>query len=214
MLDRVFELFEQQPQALDRSAGGLGLGLAIVRSLVHMHSGRVRAISQGIGHGSEFIVELPLAAAVAQSAAVVSSPALGPDLPRGDGEHVLVVDDNEDAARLLYEALTALGYRAHIAMDGPRALSVADEFPPAVGVLDLGLPVMDGYELGRKLRSLASLQRMRIVAVTGYGQASDQKRSHAAGFDAHLVKPVQLSRLVSLFEALLPADPADASPQG
>jgi signal transduction histidine kinase len=199
MLDRVFELFEQQPQALDRSAGGLGLGLAIVRSLVHMHSGRVRAISQGIGHGSEFIVELPLAAAVAQSAAVVSSRAHGPDLPRGDGEHVLVVDDNEDAARLLYEALTALGYRAHIAMDGPRALSVADEFPPAVGVLDLGLPVMDGYELARHLRARGGI---RLIAVTGYGQPSDHERSRAVGFDAHLVKPIELGELARLLDRL------------
>ncbi|HXE79743.1 MAG TPA: hybrid sensor histidine kinase/response regulator [Vicinamibacterales bacterium] len=199
MLDRVFDLFEQHPQALDRSAGGLGLGLAIVRSLVHMHGGRVRATSDGIGRGSEFIVELPVAAAVAPSAGVVSSPALGPDLPRGDGEHVLIVDDNEDAARLLYEALTALGYRARIATDGPRALSVADECPPAIGVLDIGLPVMDGYELARQLRARIGI---RLIAVTGYGQPSDHERSRAVGFDAHLVKPIDLGELARLLHRL------------
>jgi signal transduction histidine kinase/ActR/RegA family two-component response regulator len=199
MLDRVFELFEQHPQALDRSAGGLGLGLAIVRSLVHMHGGRVRAISEGIGHGSEFIVELPLAAAVAPSAGVVSAPTLSPDLPRGDGEHVLIVDDNEDAARLLYEALTALGYQARIAMDGPRALRVADEFRAAIGVLDIGLPVMDGYELARQLRARGGI---RLIAVTGYGQPSDHERSRAVGFDAHLVKPIELGELARLIDRL------------
>ncbi len=199
MLDRVFELFEQQPQALDRSAGGLGLGLAIARSLVHMHGGCVRAISEGVGHGSEFIVELPLAAAVAASGGVVSPRVLGSDLPRGDGEHVLIVDDNEDAAALLYEALTALGYRARMAVDGPSALSVADECAPAVGVLDIGLPVMDGYELARHLRARGGT---RLIAVTGYGQPSDHERSRAAGFDAHLVKPIELAELARLLDRL------------
>lgn len=199
MLDQVFELFEQHPQALDRSAGGLGLGLAIVRSLVHMHNGRVRAVSDGIGHGSEFIVELPLAAAAATNAGEAPSPSFGPDLPRGDGEHVLIVDDNEDAARLLYEALTALGYRARMAMDGPRALRVADDFLPAIGLLDIGLPVMDGYELGRHLRARGGI---RLIAVTGYGQPSDHERSGAVGFDAHLVKPIDLGELARLLDRL------------
>jgi signal transduction histidine kinase/ActR/RegA family two-component response regulator len=209
MLDRVFELFEQQPQALDRSAGGLGLGLAIVRSLVNMHSGRVRAISEGIGRGSEFIVELPLAAAVAPSTGAVSSPGLGPDLPRGDGEHILIVDDNEDAARLLYEAVTALGYRARIAVDGPRALTIADEFPPAIGVLDIGLPVMDGYELARHLRARGGI---RLIAVTGYGQPSDHERSRAVGFDAHLVKPIELGELARLLDRLRQSTGVEPTP--
>jgi signal transduction histidine kinase/ActR/RegA family two-component response regulator len=199
MLDRVFELFEQHPQALDRSAGGLGLGLAIVRSLVQMHGGRVWATSEGIGHGSEFIVELPLAVGITTNFAGVSSPALGADLPRGHGEHVLIVDDNEDAATLLYDALTALGYDARTATDGPTALRVADEFSAAVAVLDIGLPVMDGYELARHLRARGAIQ---LIAVTGYGQPSDHERSRAAGFDAHLVKPIELAQLARLLERL------------
>lgn len=199
MLDRVFDLFEQQPQALDRSAGGLGLGLAIVRSLVHMHGGQVRATSEGTGRGSEFIVELPLAIGVALSPGIASPLAVGQDLPRGSGEHVLIVDDNDDAARLLREGLAALGYDARTAADGPRALSVADEFSPVIGVLDIGLPVMDGYELARHLQARGGI---RLVAVTGYGQPSDHERSRAAGFEAHLVKPIELDELVRVLDRL------------
>jgi signal transduction histidine kinase/ActR/RegA family two-component response regulator len=201
MLDRVFDLFEQQPQALDRSGGGLGLGLAIVRSLVHMHGGRVRATSAGPGLGSEFIVELPLAPGVAATASTPASPAFGPDVPRGRGEHVLIVDDNDDAARLLREALTALGYDARTAADGPGALSVAEEFCPVIGVLDIGLPVMDGYELARHLQARG---RIRLVAVTGYGQPSDHERSRAVGFEAHLVKPVAVDELARVLDRLRP----------
>ena len=199
MLDRVFELFEQHPQALDRAGGGLGLGLAIVRSLVHMHGGRVRATSQGTGQGSEFIVELPLAAGVALSSGVASPPALGPDLPRGSGERVLIVDDNDDAARLLNEALAALGYDSRTAGDGPSALRVAKEFSPVIGVLDIGLPVMDGYQLARHLQARGGI---RLVAVTGYGQPSDHERSRAVGFDAHLVKPIALDELARVLDRL------------
>jgi signal transduction histidine kinase/ActR/RegA family two-component response regulator len=199
MLDRVFELFEQHPQALDRSAGGLGLGLAIVRSLVHMHGGRVRASSEGAGHGSEFIVELPLAAGIVPSRGVASLPALGQDVPRGRGDHVLIVDDNDDAARLLHEALSALGYDVRVAADGPSALRIADEFSPVIGVLDIGLPVMDGYELARHLQSRGGI---RLVAVTGYGQPSDHERSRAVGFEAHLVKPIALDELARVLDRL------------
>lgn len=193
MLERVFDLFEQHPQALDRSAGGLGLGLAIVRSLVQMHSGRVWATSDGSGRGREFVVELPLAAGAPDSAgAVPVAHALGEALPRGRGERVLIVDDNDDAARLLHEALAALGYEVRTAPDGPTALRIAEQFTPAIGVLDIGLPVMDGYELARHLQARRGI---RLVAVTGYGQRSDQARSRAVGFEAHLVKPIALDEL-------------------
>ena len=200
MLERVFELFEQHPQALDRSAGGLGLGLAIVRSLVGMHRGRVWASSEGAGHGSEFFVELPLAAAGAVRAGVIPVPhALGEVLPRANGERVLIVDDNDDAARLLHEALAALGYEVRTAADGPAALSIAEEFTPAIGVLDIGLPVMDGYDLARNLQARGNI---RLVAVTGYAQRSDRQRSRAVGFEAHLVKPIALDELARVLDRL------------
>lgn len=200
MLEPVFGLFEQHPQALDRSAGGLGLGLAIVRSLVAMHGGRVWATSEGPGRGSQFNVELPLAAASSSRAGVVpEAPAIEEALPRGRGERVLIVDDNDDAATLLHEALSALGYQVRTAADGPAALRIAGEFTPAIGVLDIGLPVMDGYDLARRLRAQGDI---RLVAVTGYGRPADQERSRAAGFDAHLVKPVALDELARLLDVL------------
>ncbi len=200
MLERVFELFEQHPQALDRSAGGLGLGLAIVRSLVRMHSGRVWATSEGPGRGSEFVVELPIAAGAPDSAGVAPvADALGESLSRGTGERILIVDDNDDAARLLHDALAALGYEVRTAADGPTALHIAEEFTPEIGVLDIGLPVMDGYELARHLQAR---QDIRLVAVTGYGQRSDQERSRAVGFDAHLVKPIALDELTRVLRQL------------
>jgi signal transduction histidine kinase/ActR/RegA family two-component response regulator len=207
MLDRVFELFEQHPQALDRSAGGLGLGLAIVRSLVDMHGGRVRATSEGVGQGSEFIVELPLAAGMVASRSVAPPTALGEDAPRGRGERVLVVDDNDDAARLLHEALSALGYDVRVAADGPTALRVAEEFSPVIGVLDIGLPVMDGYELARHLRARGGI---RLVAVTGYGQPSDRARSRAVGFEAHLVKPITLEAVARALDEVRPVSQSNS----
>jgi CheY-like chemotaxis protein len=211
MLPTIFEMFVQERQALDRARGGLGLGLTIVRSLVALHGGTVGVRSSGRGHGSEFEVRLPGTVALPAPDAVATSSRVR--LAR-TARRVLIVDDNEDAAHMLSDAVAALGHTTEVAHDGPSALEIVEAFQPDVALLDIGLPVMDGYELGRKLRSLTSLPRMRIVAVTGYGQASDQDRSHAAGFDAHLVKPVQLSRLVSLLDALLPADPPDASSQG
>lgn len=209
MLERVFDIFEQHPQALDRSAGGLGLGLAIVRSLVQMHNGRVWATSEGTGRGSEFVVELPLAHGASDGAvAVPTAHPRGEILPRGRGERILIVDDNDDAAGLLHEALATLGYEVRTAADGPTALSIAEEFAPAVGVLDIGLPVMDGYELARRLHAQRDI---RLVAVTGYGQPSDQERSRAVGFEAHLVKPITLDALAHVLDGLRgPRLPAEA----
>lgn len=194
MLPRVFELFAQERQALDRSQGGLGLGLAIVRSLVELHGGAVSAASEGRGMGAEFTVRLPrVASPEAREAPSQESPAA--PARAAAGQRVLVVDDNEDAAVLLADALAQWGYTTRVAHDGPSALREAEGFDPDVAVLDLGLPVMDGYELARRIAAHPQHRRARLVALTGYGQDLDRARSAAAGFLAHLVKPVDFDQL-------------------
>jgi signal transduction histidine kinase/CheY-like chemotaxis protein len=202
MLEQVFHLFVQQTPSAERT-GGLGLGLAIVRSLVGLHGGAVWAESEGSGRGSEFIVELPaaderMARPVAARSHLTTSESKAVD---ASSSRILVVDDNEDAGELLGRALTALGYEIRVAMDGPSALRVADGFAPHVALLDIGLPVMDGYELARRLRTSCGAG-LKLVAITGYGQASDKARAQTIGFDAHLVKPVDLSTLRTVLETL------------
>ena len=207
MLDRVFDLFEQQRQAIDRSQGGLGLGLAIVRSLVTLHGGTVEAFSKGEGHGAEFVVHLPVA--VAAQAPVPCAPiARGTIRAAGSAGRVLIVDDNRDALTLLADALSAVGYEVRTAHDGPEALNAAPAFKPHVAVLDIGLPVMDGYELATRLRAIAGLRALRLIAVTGYGQDSDRRRSETSGFDAHLVKPVALDELLLALSDLCSETPS------
>ena len=211
MQQRVFDLFVQNRQSIDRSQGGLGLGLAIVRSLVLLHGGTVRATSEGEGRGSEFIVELPRAvddgrpASPAESAAAVGGLGRKAHHP----ERILVVDDNDDAAMLISEALVSLGYVVRTARDGPSALRIAEEFSPDVALLDIGLPVMDGYELAERLRGTNTGSGLRLIAVTGYGQSEDKQRSHAAGFEVHLVKPLTLDQLQQVFEHLDDARPGE-----
>ncbi len=199
MLPRVFEAFTQEQQTLERTHGGLGLGLAIVDSLVKLHGGAVTARSAGHGKGSTFIVELPLSSA---SPSVPPAPAAAHSdpAPLSGALRILVVDDNVDAAELLAEAVGSFGYHTVIAHDGAAALRMAEAFAPDVALLDIGLPVMDGYELAGRLRSGPRGERMKLVAITGYGQESDRRRTAAAGFDAHLVKPVQLSAIVKLID--------------
>jgi signal transduction histidine kinase len=198
MLSRVFELFVQGQRSPDRAEGGLGLGLALVRSLVELHGGSVEARSEGVGRGSEFIVRLPPAAA--RSEAVPAEPAPRAAAEGNPAKRVLVVDDNQDAAELLGEVLRTAGHEVQIAHDGPEALGLLRRFLPQVAVLDIGLPVMDGYELARRLRAAPRLARLRCIAVTGYGQETDRARSRDAGFELHLVKPVDLSTLLQALE--------------
>ncbi|MBL9105325.1 MAG: response regulator [Myxococcales bacterium] len=193
MLARIFEPFTQARQAIDRSRGGLGLGLTIVRSLVALHGGEVAVSSPGRGLGSEFVVRLPRVD-VADHHREARPPDPGVHV-EPDARRVLVVDDNEDAAVVLAEMLGLVGYNARYAHDGPSALRVAEEFAPDVAILDIGLPVMDGYELAQRFGEHPTLRRTRLVAVTGYGQDHDHARSRAAGFAAHLVKPVELLQL-------------------
>jgi signal transduction histidine kinase len=197
MLGRIFDVFYQQPQSLARSEGGLGLGLAIVRSVTELHGGVVRAHSEGPGRGSEFIIELPWSAEAAAAAQEAGQSAARE--PRQDvamGKRILVVDDNDDLAAGVADLLRELGNNTETAHDGPSALRIATTFKPDVCLLDIGLPAMDGYELARRLRASAHLaDGARLIALTGYGQEADRERSRSAGFDAHLVKPVSIEML-------------------
>jgi signal transduction histidine kinase/ActR/RegA family two-component response regulator len=194
MLPHVFDMFVQERQALDRGQGGLGLGLCIVRSLVALHGGAVNAHSDGRGRGSTFTVRLP-ASERAEPSLAPPEDAAARALPSRDGHRILVVDDNEDAAILLATCLEQLGNTAAVAHDGPAALRLADEFDPEVVLLDLGLPVMDGYQVARALRGRERGPRPHLVAVTGYGTEVDRARTREAGFDGHLVKPVSIDQL-------------------
>jgi signal transduction histidine kinase/ActR/RegA family two-component response regulator len=202
LLPRVFEPFTQAPQTNDRAKGGLGLGLAIVKKLVELHDGSVIAKSEGRGKGSEFVVRLPASEPPTEDrvgATVLEIPA------RTAGTRVLVVDDNEDAGWLLGELLRAVGYEVVTATDGPSALRMLDSFVPEAALLDIGLPVMDGFELARHIR--ARFPSMLLVAVTGYGQPDDRAATRAAGFDAHLVKPVDIDDVTKVLERAASAPP-------
>jgi signal transduction histidine kinase/CheY-like chemotaxis protein len=193
LLPRIFDHFVQGRRSADRREGGLGLGLALVKSLVALHGGAAVARSEGPGKGSEFEVRLPATATAERSADVSRSPS-----PQ-DGvasKRVLVVDDNEDSADLLREMLQWVGHEVEVAHDGPSALAMVDRFAPDVAVLDIGLPVMDGYELGRRLHERPRAARCRLIALSGYGQERDRAQSKASGFEAHLVKPVDARRLL------------------
>jgi signal transduction histidine kinase len=206
MIGKVFETFVQEPQMLARTQGGLGLGLSIVKSLIGAHHGTVAAHSDGPGKGSTFVIELPAIedanADVDAESATQRHPTSTPPM------RILVVDDNYDAALALQGALEELGHVVAIAHDGPSALAEAVAFKPHVGLLDIGLPVMNGYELATAMRAL---RPVRLVAISGYGREHDRQRSDAAGFESHLVKPVYLDDLVPLLDRLgageLPSSP-------
>ena len=193
LLARVFDLFVQEPQSLDRSRGGLGLGLALVKRLVELHDGSVAAWSAGPGQGSEFTVRLP-AAAVAEVPAEAGGATARQTPPR----RVLVVEDSADARQSLRLLLELAGHQVETSEDGPAGLAKVDAFRPEVALIDLGLPGMDGYEVARELRSRPETKAIRLVAVTGYGQADDRRRALAAGFDQHVTKPVDASMLDDL----------------
>ncbi|WP_052517759.1 hybrid sensor histidine kinase/response regulator [Archangium violaceum] len=205
ILPRIFDMFVQEGRSIDRSQGGLGLGLAIVRSLVELHGGTVSVHSEGLGRGSEFVVRLPLAAPRHDGTEGEdrSPPSEVPSVQEDPGSlRLLLVDDNRDSVELLTEFLGSKGYVTRMALDGPGGLEAASAFRPHIALLDVGLPVMDGYELASRLRQEPSLKGIKLVAITGYGQDSDRHRAHAAGFDLHLVKPIQPGQLLRILREL------------
>ena len=191
LLPRVFDLFTQAERSLDRSQGGLGIGLALVQRIVEMHQGRVDAYSE-LGRGSEFILRLPML----DTPPIPSSPTHElAAKPTGLRLRVLVVDDNVDAAQMLGMVLLASGYDVRTTHDGQSALQAALDFCPNVMLLDIGLPGMDGFEVATKMRQQRTLRSLVLIAMTGYGQESDRLRSQNAGFDYHLVKPTDFKKL-------------------
>ncbi|HET9626510.1 MAG TPA: ATP-binding protein [Kofleriaceae bacterium] len=205
ILPHLFERFVQGRRTLDRAEGGLGLGLAIVSSMVALHGGTVHAASDGVGQGSEFTVRLPaLGTGDGDGALEHDAHPDDPDAGRARApaaRRVLIVDDNVDAAELLAEALAQLGHTTRVAYDGPSALAIAAELEPEVAVLDIGLPGMSGLELAGHLR-VRDRGAPRLIALTGYGQDADRRRSTDAGFDAHLIKPVDLGALARVIAGL------------
>jgi len=195
LLPRIFDLFVQEDRSLARSHGGLGIGLTLVRSLVERHGGRVEAHSEGPGRGSEFVVRLPRCAGRAAEPSEPRQEALREQEAERAAARILLVEDNVDAADALAELLRVWGHEVEVAHDGAAAVQSARTMRPGVVLLDIGLPGMDGYQVAGALRRLPELQGTLIVALTGYGQESDRQRSARAGFDYHLVKPVDLEEL-------------------
>jgi CheY-like chemotaxis protein len=189
-LERIFEMFGQLDTSIERGRGGLGVGLSLVKSLVEMHGGWVRASSDGSGKGSKFEIWLPTAAA-APVAHAASAHAPEPSIAV---RRILVVDDNRDAADSLATLLQMLGHDVRTAFDGVEALEVAAEFRPDVALLDIGLPKISGYEVARHIRATRNNEVM-LIAVTGWGQEADRKLSEEAGFDCHLTKPMTVQAL-------------------
>jgi PAS domain S-box-containing protein len=198
LLPRIFDLFIQGHRSSDRAQGGLGLGLALVKNLVALHGGSVVALSAGLGQGSEFVIRLPPAAQAADSAAVGPEQDRAPQHPPGHGKRVLVVDDNSDAADSLADLLRDVGHEVAVAYSPVAALDAVERFRPQVAVLDIGLPVMDGYELAARLRSNPVTTDCLLIALTGHGQSRDRIRSEEGGFQYHLVKPVDIVQLMKI----------------
>lgn len=195
MLARVFEMFAQVDPDHKRSHGGLGIGLALAKTLIELHHGTIEAYSQGLGHGSEFTIWLPLA----EDSVEQRELSLNGGLPHGKNvRRILVVDDNHDAALSLAMLLRTLGNEVEVATNGETALQAVNSFRPSILFLDLGMPVMSGYEIAAQVRQRFDSSAMRLIALTGWGQEEDRRRTREAGFQHHLVKPVDMATLVQV----------------
>jgi CheY-like chemotaxis protein len=199
LLPHVFDLFRQADRSLDRSQGGLGIGLTLVRRLVELQGGAVEARSDGPGRGSEFVVRLPL---LEPAAAAEGAPWSGGEAAKPRGLRILVVEDHADSAEMLAFLLRLEGHDVKTAADGPAAVDLAGSLGPEVVLCDIGLPGMNGYEVAARLRATPHGSAARLIALSGYGQAEDRRRSKEAGFDYHLTKPVEPDALLALLASL------------
>jgi two-component system CheB/CheR fusion protein len=204
-IDRMFDLFAQAAGAINRSNGGLGIGLALARNIVELHGGWIMASSAGPGQGSQLRVGLPLLRIRPTEAPVPEpEPTAQPPKPASaaEGELILVADDNGDAAWGLAKLLELSGFRAVLARSGEEALLMAEQHRPAVALLDIGMPDLTGHDVARQLRKESWGRAMILIAATGWGQEADIRHSMEAGFDAHLTKPLNVGRIKSLIEEL------------
>jgi CheY-like chemotaxis protein/two-component sensor histidine kinase len=202
MLPQIFKMFTQVDRSTRQAQGGLGIGLTLVRTLVEMHGGRARAESPGVGRGSEFVVTLPLSKKTVVADRAVSEKRV-PILPKG---RVLVVDDNQDAAASLGMLLKLLGAEVRVVNDGPAALEILAAYQPTVVLLDIGMPGMDGYEVARRIREQPEWRDLMLIALTGWGQEEDRRRTSEAGFDHHLLKPADMTALKELLTSMRSTD--------
>lgn len=200
VLPHVFELFMQADDSFTKSQGGLGIGLTLVKSLIEMLGGTVEVKSEGVGHGSEFRVRVPISDPTVDDAN--SSADIAASTASGHRLRLLVVDDNVDAANSLAMLLRLKGHQVRIAHDGPSAIEAAEAHCPDLVFLDIGMPGMDGYEVARRLREDSQLRGATLAAVTGWGQQDDRRRSAEAGFDHHLVKPVDTATIDALLNGI------------
>ena len=205
MLGAVFRMFAQADASLERAQGGLGVGLTLARHLIELHHGSIEAKSQGVGHGSEFLVRLPRAhGSFAPPVGAPHAPPARAQPMRAGARRILIADDNVDFAMSLEAILTPLGHDVRVAHDGVAAQDLAATFAPQIAFLDIGLPGCNGYDLARNLRRLPQTAHARLIAITGWGQEEDRRRSRDAGFDLHLVKPVEPSQLVDIIDTDIP----------
>jgi CheY-like chemotaxis protein len=196
-LERAFDSFTQADHSIERSRGGLGLGLALVRGLVELHGGEVKALSAGAGQGSEFIISLPIEAAAAETAAVET-----PSRVHTRGFRILVIEDNRAGALSMQMLLNQLGHVAEVAFDGIEGLAAAARFKPEVVLCDIGLPGLNGYEIAQRLRQRDDGRGAFLMALSGYGQEENKRRALEAGFDIHCVKPLKIDLLEKLLADL------------
>jgi len=206
-LRSIFDMFAQVPTSLDRSSGGLGLGLTLVRSLVELQGGSVSAESEGKGRGSVFTVRLPLARPATASA---SEPRQGPTPARATAERVVIIDDNDEVREMLVEVLEFDGYAVEQAASGPEGLSRILSARPNAALIDIGLPGLDGYEVARRARDALG-DSLVLVAMSGYGQAEDRARATEAGFDTHLTKPASVEEIQAALSPSRASPPASAA---